>query len=87
MVNSFVDCVITHNYRETNKVADQVDNVACKIHEKVIWNNYNDISIDGKSLIDLDRLKSRQVLNHDFNAYEDQLWNMFDLRSTEGDQL
>ena len=51
-------------------MADWVANVACKSQEKVIWNSYDDIPINGKSLMELDRIKSRKVSNNDDNAHE-----------------
>ena len=70
IINSFKDCVITYNYRETNYVVDWAANVACKSQDKVIWISYDDIPIDGQFLMELDRLKSRKVSNNDDNAHE-----------------
>ena len=72
LITSFAKCVVTHNYRETNRMADWAANVVCESREKVIWNNTNDIPIDGLSLMDFDRLGSRQTFNHDYDAYEEQ---------------
>ena len=36
LISSFENCVVTHNYRETNQVADWAANVACKSDERLI---------------------------------------------------
>lgn len=61
LINSFPKYVVTHNYRETNKVDDWEINMACKNNMKMIWNNVNDIPIDGLSMIEYDRIGSRET--------------------------
>lgn len=60
LINSFEICVVTHNYRETNQVADSLANVACKRDEKLIWKHNDIIPIEGCLLIKHDKAKSRQ---------------------------
>ncbi len=42
LINSFDECVITHNYRVANMAVDWVANMACKSHIKIVWHNGSD---------------------------------------------
>jgi ribonuclease HI len=68
LINSFEICVITHNYRETNHVADWAANVACKSHGKLIWKHGDNIPIKGLSLIKYDKVRSRKffIINDEY---------------------
>jgi ribonuclease HI len=70
IINSFEACVITHNYREVNKVADWVANVVCRSNEIVTWKNYDYFPMKGKSLIEMVRLICKQTANHDYEDHE-----------------
>lgn len=60
LINSFKNCVFTHNYRETNQFVDWMANVACKSDEKLIWNQCDIIPIEGILLIEHDKARSKQ---------------------------
>ena len=60
LINSFENCVVTHNYRETNQVANWAANVACKSDEKLIWSQSDIIPIVGILLIEHDKARSKQ---------------------------
>ena len=72
LINSFKICVVTHNYRETNQVADWAANVACKSDEKLIWNHNDIIPIEGCLLIKHDKARSKQkcFINDEYASKE-----------------
>ena len=60
LINSFDNCVVTQNYRETNQVSNWAANTACMSDEKLIWNQSDIILIEGLLLIEHDKARSKQ---------------------------
>ena len=60
IINSFEICIILHNFREANRAVDWAANVACMSEQKIIWNNYDLLPVQGRLLMDYDKMGSRK---------------------------
>lgn len=58
IINSFQNCIISHNYREANGLADWASKVACCNDQKIIWNSYETLPNDDRKLVKQDTWKS-----------------------------
>ena len=55
IINSFQNCIISHNYREENGLADWASNVACCNDQKIIWDSYATLPADGREFVKHDK--------------------------------
>lgn len=60
IINSFQNCIISHNYREANGLVDWASNVACCNDQKIIWESYETLPIDGREHVKHEKWKSKQ---------------------------
>ena len=61
IINSFQNCIISHNYREANGLADWASNVPCCNDQKIIWDSYATLPVDGYEFVKLEKRKSQQT--------------------------
>ena len=67
IINSFNNCIISHNYREANGLADWASKVACLNDHNIIWESYDTLPPKVHDHINHDKWRSWQK---SFN-YED----------------
>ena len=58
IINSFQNCIISHNYREANGLANWASNVVCCNDHKIIWESYDTLPPDGHDHVKHDKWKS-----------------------------
>lgn len=60
IINSFELCVISHNFREANGMADWVVNVACSIDQMIIWDTHDPLPLEARHLFHYNKWRSSQ---------------------------
>lgn len=60
IINSFDMCVISHNFREANGLADLAANLACRNDHSFIWDTHDPLPLEAQLLFNHDKWRSSQ---------------------------
>ena len=60
IINSFDLCVISHNFREANGMAEWAANMACSIDQMIIWDTHDSLPLEAQHLFHYDKWRSSQ---------------------------
>ena len=61
IINSFDNCVVSHNFREANGTADSATNVACRNDQTIIWDTHDPLPLEARLLFHNDKWRSSQL--------------------------